>query len=126
VYAYLVRFLSIALQAVEAGLAGIRPSMEDAARSLGYAPGRALLKVHAPMMRGSLLIAGLLVFVDVMKELPATFMMRPFNFDTLAVQAFNYAADERLAEAGAASLVIVAVGLLPVIALSRGMAARRR
>jgi len=126
VYAYLVRFLAIALQTVEAGLGKIRPSMEDAARSLGYAPGGALLKVHAPMMRASLITAGLIVFVDVMKELPATFMMRPFNFDTLAVQAFNYASDERLAEAAAASLVIVAAGSLPLLILSRAIASRRR
>ncbi len=125
IYAYLVRFLAIALQSVEAGLAKIHPGMEDAARSLGLAPGKVLAKVHAPMLRGSLLTAALLVFVDVMKEVPATFMMRPFNFDTLAVQAYNYAADERLAEAGAASLVIVAVGLVPVIGLARAMSRQR-
>jgi iron(III) transport system permease protein len=118
VYAYLVRFLAIALQTVEAGLGKIRPSMEDAARSLGQAPGAVLMRVHAPMMWGSLLTAGLIVFVDVMKELPATFAMRPFNFDTLAVQAYHYASDERLAQAAAASLVIVAVSLVPVIVLS--------
>ncbi|MBI3374002.1 MAG: iron ABC transporter permease [Betaproteobacteria bacterium] len=126
IYAYLVRFLAIALQALEAGLAKIHPGMEDAARSLGLAPGAVLARVHAPMLRGSLLSAALLVFVDVMKEIPATFMMRPFNFDTLAVQAYNYAADERLAEAGAASLVIVAVGLIPVIGLAVTMARKRQ
>ena len=126
VYAYLVRFLAIALQSVEAGLAKIHPGMEDAARSLGLAPAKVLARVHAPMLRGSLLTAALLVFVDVMKEIPATFMMRPFNFDTLAVQAYNYAADERLAEAGAASLVIVAVGLIPVIGLALTIAGKRR
>ena len=122
VYAYLVRFLAIALQTVEAGLGKIRPSMEDAARSLGLTPTQTLFSVHAPMMRGSLLTAALIVFVDVMKELPATFAMRPFNFDTLAVQAYNMAKDERLAEAAAASLVIVAVGLIPLILLSRAIA----
>jgi iron(III) transport system permease protein len=98
VYAYLVRFLAIALQAVEAGLAKIRPSMEDAARSLGRTPGQVLARVHVPMMGTSLLAAALIVFVDVMKELPATFAMRPFNFDTLAVQAYHYASDERSAK----------------------------
>jgi len=78
--------------------------------------------VHLPILRGSVLTAALLVFVDVMKELPATFVMRPFNFDTLAVQAYNYAADERLAEAAAASLVIVAVGVFPLLILSREIA----
>lgn len=121
VYAYLIRFQAIALQTVESGLARITPSMEDAARSLGYSPAQALARVHLPMMRGSLVTGALLVFVDVMKELPATFVMRPFNFDTLAVQAYNLAADERLAEASTASLAIVAVGLVPLIAASRRM-----
>jgi iron(III) transport system permease protein len=119
IYAYLVRFLGVALQTIEAGLARITPNMEDAARSLGMGAGATLTRVHAPMLRSSLVTAALLVFVDVMKELPATFVMRPFNFDTLAVQAYNLAADERLAEASTASLAIVAVGLLPVIIASR-------
>jgi iron(III) transport system permease protein len=121
VYAYLIRFQAIALQTVESGLGRITPSMEDAARSLGYTPSQALVRVHLPMMRGSLVTGALLVFVDVMKELPATFVMRPFNFETLAVQAYNLAADERLAEASTASLAIVAVGLVPLIAASRRM-----
>ena len=125
VYAYLVRFLAVALQTVEAGLAKIRPSMEDAARSLGHTPAQVLASVHAPMLLPSLFTAGLIVFVDVMKELPATFIMRPFNFDTLAVQAYHYASDERLPQAAAASLVIVAVGLIPVILLTRGVKGRR-
>ncbi|MFZ9563429.1 MAG: ABC transporter permease [Burkholderiales bacterium] len=119
VYAYLVRFFAVSLQAVDAGLSKITPSMDDAARSLGYGPGATLKHVHAPLLWRSALSAGLLVFVDVMKELPATFVMRPFNFDTLAVQAYNLASDERLAEASTAALTIVVVGLLPLIALSR-------
>jgi iron(III) transport system permease protein len=119
IYAYLIRFLAVALQTVEAGLARVTPHMEDAARSLGMGPAATLARVHAPMLRSSLVTAALLVFVDVMKELPATFVMRPFNFDTLAVQAYNLAADERLAEASTASLAIVAVGLIPVILASR-------
>ena len=119
VFAYLIRFLGVALQSVEAGLARVTPNMEDAARSLGMKPAATLARVHAPILRSSLITAGLLVFVDVMKELPATFVMRPFNFDTLAVQAFNLASDERLAEASTASLAIVAVGLLPVIVAAR-------
>ena len=81
-------------------------------------------ELHLPLLRRAALAAALLVFVDVMKELPATFVMRPFNFDTLAVQAYNLAADERLAEASTASLAIVAVGLLPVILASRRMVRR--
>ncbi|HYC35626.1 MAG TPA: iron ABC transporter permease [Usitatibacter sp.] len=119
VYAYLIRFLGVALQAIESGLSRVTPHMEDAARSLGMGAGATLARVHAPILRGSLVTAALLVFVDVMKELPATFVMRPFNFDTLAVQAFNLASDERLAEASTASLAIVAVGLLPVVLASR-------
>jgi iron(III) transport system permease protein len=121
VYAYLVRFLAIAFQSVEAGLARITPSMDDAARSLGAGPAATLARVHAPLLWTSLLGAGLLVFVDVMKELPATFAMRPFNFDTLAVEIYNLTKDERLGEAAAPSLVIVAIGLIPLIVLSRQM-----
>jgi iron(III) transport system permease protein len=118
-YAYLVRFFAVALQSVEAGLTQITPGMDYAARSLGLGPGRTLLRVHAPLLWRSALSAGLLVFVDVTKELPATFVMRPFNFDTLAVQAFNLASDERLAEASSAALTIVAAGLLPLVVLAR-------
>ena len=125
VFAYLVRFLAISLNTVEASLGKIKPSMDDAARSLGHGPGMTLARVHAPLMWGSLLTAGLLVFVDVMKELPATLIMRPFNFDTLAVQAYNLASDERLTEASTASLAIVVVGILPLILLSRAIARAR-
>lgn len=119
IYAYLVRFLAVAFQAVEAGLTRVTSSMDDAARSLGLSPARTLLRVHLPIMYGSLLTAGLLVFVDVMKELPATFAMRPFNFDTLAVEAYNLAKDERIAEAAVPSLLIVGIALVPLILLSR-------
>jgi iron(III) transport system permease protein len=119
VYALLVRFLAVALQTTEAGLARITPSMEDAARILGASPSATLARVHAPLMASSLATAALLVFVDVMKELPATFALRPFNFDTLAVEAYHLAQDERLAEAAVPSLVIVAVGLVPLAALAR-------
>ncbi|MBV6474850.1 MAG: hypothetical protein MOGDAGHF_00346 [Rhodocyclaceae bacterium] len=122
VYAYLVRFLSLSLQTVEASLGKITPSMDDAARSLGSGQAATLRRVHLPLLRGSLLTAGLLVFVDVMKELPATLVMRPFNFDTLATQAYTLASDERLTEASTAALAIVAVGILPLIAVSRQIA----
>ncbi|RIX43532.1 MAG: iron ABC transporter permease [Rhodocyclales bacterium GT-UBC] len=126
IYAYLVRFLAVALHTVESSLAKVTPSMDDAARSLGLGQGETLRRVHAPMLRGSLFTAGLLVFVDVMKELPATLVMRPFNFDTLATQAYTLASDERLAEASTAALAIVGVGLLPLIALSQQISAARR
>ena len=126
VYAYLVRFLAVALQTVGASLAKITPGMDESARSLGEGTGGVLRRVHLPVLRGSLLTAGLLVFVDVMKELPATLVMRPFNFDTLATQAYVLASDERLAEASTAALAIVAAGLLPVIVLSRQISRRGR
>jgi iron(III) transport system permease protein len=119
VYAYLVRLLAVSLQTTDAGLAKITPSMEDAARSLGAAPAATLARVHAPLLAPSLATAALLVFVDVLKELPATFALRPFNFDTLAVEAYNLAKDERLAEAAAPSLAIVLAGLLPLIIVSK-------
>ncbi len=125
VYAYLARFLSIALQTVESSLARVTPSMDAAARSLGCGAGETLRRVHLPLIRGSLFTAALLVFVDVMKELPATLVMRPFNFDTLATQTFTLAADERLAEASTAALAIVAAGLLPVFLLARQVATGR-
>jgi iron(III) transport system permease protein len=119
VYAYLVRFLSSSLQSVEAGLARITPSMDGSAALLGLSQMQILRRVHMPLLKRSLMTAGLFVFVDVMKELPATLLLRPFNFDTLAVAAYQLAADERLAELALPSLTIVLVGLLPVLLLSR-------
>ncbi len=118
VYAYVVRFLAVSFNTVEASLGKVTPTMDAAARTLGQTASGTLRRVHAPIMRGSLLAAGILVFVDVMKELPATIILRPFNFDTLAVRAHNLASDERLAEASTSSLAIVAVGIIPVILLS--------
>ena len=126
IYAYLVRFLAVALQAVNTSLAKITANMDDAARGLGLGQSATLRRVHLPILRSSLFTAGLLVFVDVMKELPATLVMRPFDFDTLATQAYTLASDERLAEAASASLAIVVVGLLPLIAMSRQISRRRR
>lgn len=124
-YAYVVRFLTAALQTVDSALHHVTPHMDDAARSLGLDPARTLWRVHLPLLRRGLLTAGLLVFIDVMKELPATLVMRPFNFDTLATQAYTLASDERLAEASTAALAIVAVGLLPMIVLCRQIARER-
>jgi iron(III) transport system permease protein len=125
VYAYVVRFLGVALQSAEAGLAKITPQLEDAARSLGASPRDTLRRVHVPMLRGSLATALLLVFVDVIKELPATLVLRPFNFDTLAVRTYTLAMDERLGEAALPALCIIAVALLPVLLASRTLAGAR-
>ncbi|GAB4143243.1 MAG: iron ABC transporter permease [Cyanobacteria bacterium J069] len=126
VFAYLVRFLAVALNSVESGLGRIKPSLDNAARSLGENSLGVLRRVHAPLMGSSLLSATLLVFVDVMKELPATLIVRPFNFDTLAVRVYQLASDERLAESSAAALAIVAVGIVPVVLLSQQIAQSNR
>ena len=125
VMAYMVRFMAAALSAYDAGQRTIHTTMDAVARTLGHTPAGMLRRVHLPILRPSVLTALLIVFVDVMKELPATLIMRPFNFDTLAVQAHRLAADERLDGAAVPSLVIVAVGLLPVILVCRGLGARR-
>lgn len=126
IFAYLVRFLAVSLQAVNAGLDRIKPSLDEAGRSLGYRPGQVVRLIHMPLLRGSLLTALLLVFVDVLKELPATLILRPFNVNTLAVRAHEMASDERLADAGPAALAIVVAGILPVILLSRSITRSRR
>ncbi len=125
IYAYLVRFLAVSFGTVESSLSKIKPSLDEASRSLGSGTTRTLIKVHAPMIWGGLLTAGMLTFVDVMKELPATLVIRPFNFDTLAVRVYNLASDERLNEAAGPALAIVAVGIIPVIFLSLKMTERR-
>ncbi|AJP57046.2 iron ABC transporter permease [Pandoraea vervacti] len=121
IYAYLVRFLPAALQSVDAGFARIAPNLDASARSLGVGGWSMLRRVHLPLLRGSVLTAALLVFVDVMKELPATLALRPFNMDTLAVVTSHLAADERLAEAAVPALTLVLVGLLPVLVLARAI-----
>jgi iron(III) transport system permease protein len=121
IYAYVVRFSAVALQSVEAGYARLPASIDETARLAGASRWRIFLELHLPLLRRSALVAGLLVFVDVMKELPATLVLRPFNTDTLAVVAYQFAKDERLAEAALPSLAIVLVGLAPVILLSRSI-----
>lgn len=122
--AYMVRFLAGALSAYEGGQSTVHANMDAAARSLGETPLGTLRRIHLPILTPSLLTALLIVFVDVMKELPATLIMRPFNYDTLAVQAYRLASDERLEGAAVPSLVIVAIGLLPVILICRQVGRR--
>jgi iron(III) transport system permease protein len=123
--AYIVRFLAAAIGALEAGFAALPQQIDAVARTLGAGPGRILARVHVPVLAPSVLTALLVVFVDTMKELPATLILRPFDTDTLAVQAFRLAADERLNGAAVPSLVIAAAGLIPVIVLCRGFGQRR-
>ena len=129
IYAYLVRHFAVAWNGIEPGFARITPSMDAAARGLGAGTLGTLTRVHAPLLARTAAAAALLVFVDVMKELPATLVLRPFNFDTLATQTYTLAKDERLAEAALPSLAIVAVGILPLLVLARavrrGMTGRR-
>ena len=124
VWAYLVRFCAVALQSVQSGYARIPGSLDDSARMLGAGGVRLLARVHWPLLRRSTAAAALLVFVDVMKELPATMVLRPFNSDTLAVVAYQLARDERLGEAALPSLALVLVGLVPVVLLSRTLRSR--
>ena len=121
VWAYLVRFSAVALQSVQSAYARIPASLDDSARMLGNRDGLLLRRVHWPLLRPSLAAAALLVFVDVMKELPATLVLRPFNSDTLAVVAYQLARDERLGEAALPALALVLVGLLPVLLLDRAL-----
>lgn len=125
VFAYIVRFLPVAMNTVDAGLGKIRPSMDDAGRSMGMGPVQILRRIHIPMLRGSLLTASLLVFVDVLKELPATLILRPFNFNTLAIRTYELANQERLTEAAASALMIVLAGIIPVIIISLSISGSR-
>ncbi len=118
VVGYVVRFLALSFGTMEAGLAKVTPSMDDAARTLGHSPFAVLRRIHVPMVRGSMMAAALLVFVDCMKELPMTLLLRPFNFETLATFVYQFASDEMLEEAALGALTIVLVGIGPVILLS--------
>ncbi len=124
-YGYLVRFYAVAHNSLDAGMAKVSPALLDVARVLGDRPLRAARRVHLPLLRPSLLTALLLVVVDAMKELPATLILRPFDFDTLAIEAYHLASTERLYAAALPSLVIVAAGLAPVVLLCRMLDRRR-
>lgn len=126
IIAYVVRFLAVSAGAIESSLDKVTPSMDMASRSLGESSLRTLWRVHLPLIRPGMLTAALVVFVDSMKELPATLLLRPFNFDTLATHVYQFASDELLEMAALPALVIVAVGVLPVIFLSRTIVASRR
>ena len=121
IWAYLVRFVSVALQSVQSGYARMPASIDDSSRLLGVAGWSLVWRLHGPLLRRPLAAAGLLVLVDVMKELPATLVLRPFNTDTLAVVAYQLARDERLGEAALPSLALVLAGLIPVMLLSRAL-----
>jgi iron(III) transport system permease protein len=124
--AYCVRFLAVALGGIQSGLGQVSPSLDESAKGMGRNAWDVLRLIHVPLMRSSVLTALLVVFVDVLKELPATLMLRPFDFNTLAVKAYELAADEQLVEAAPASLMIVVVGLIPVLILNKAINRRRQ
>ncbi len=126
VFAYVARFLAVGFGAIESSLGQVRPTMDMAARSLGAGPARTLWRIHMPLVRGSLLAGATIVFVDTMKELPATLILRPFNFDTLATHVYQFASDELLEQSALSALTIVAAGIVPVVLLSRAMNRPRR
>jgi len=121
VFAYTVRFLAVSAGSVESALQKVTPSMDMASRSLGHTPTGTLVKIHLPMLRGTLLTAALVVFVDCMKELPATLILRPFNFETLATYVYQFASDEQLAHSALPALIIVVAGIVPIILMSRSI-----
>jgi len=125
IFAYLTRFLAVSINTVEAGLIKIKPSMDEVAKTTGMSAISIIKRIHIPMMRGSLLTALLLVFIDVLKELPATLILRPFNFNTLAVRTYELANEEQLADAAVPALAIVLAGIIPVIMISNSISRSR-
>jgi iron(III) transport system permease protein len=126
VFAYVARFMAIGFGAVESALEKVTPHMDDAARTLGKGPLETLRRIHLPMIRGGILAGAILVFVDCMKELPATLILRPpFNFDTLATFVYQYASDEQFEQASLGAITIVIAGIIPVILLSRAIRSAR-
>jgi len=121
IFAYLVRFMAVGYNSIESGMEKISKTLNEASLSLGMSHFKTLTRINIPLLTGSVISGALLVFIDVLKELPLTLILRPFNFDTLAIRAFEFASDERVAEAAPAALIIVLAGLIPVILLSRIM-----
>jgi len=121
VFAYAVRYLSVALHNTDAGLGRIKPNLDEVASTLGASETKTLRRIHIPLLKASLLSASILVFVDVLKELPATLILRPFNVNTLAVKTFELASDERLIDAALPAVSIVFAGLIPIVILTMSL-----
>jgi len=126
VFAYLVRFLAVSVQTVEASLVKVTPSMDMAGRSLGLSPGGVLRRIHLPLIRGGLCTGAILVFVDVIKEMPATLLLRPFGYETLAVRIWQFTSESFWEAAALPALTIVAAGMLPVLILARSSVRSRQ
>jgi iron(III) transport system permease protein len=123
-WAYAARFAAAGVGPIDAGLARLSKGLDASARTLGAGPWRRLIQIDLPIAMPSLAAASLILFVEILKELPATLILRPFDFDTLAVRAYSYASDERLLQAAAPSLLIFLAGLAPILLLTRGLSAR--
>ncbi|WP_105264685.1 ABC transporter permease [Pseudoalteromonas sp. T1lg76] len=121
VFAYVVRFYAIAHGSIESSFSRISPSLDMASQSMGRNARQTLTSVHIPILKRGILTAGLLVFIECMKELPAALLLRPFNFETLATHVFQYVSDEQLELASVAALFIVLVGLIPLYFINRSM-----
>ncbi len=117
IWGYSIRFLAVSKGGLDAGFERISPNIDNAAINLGKSWPEVLFKIHLPLLQGPMLVGALLVFVDTIKELPLTFILRPFDFDTLSVRIFQYAGDERIAESILPSLIIICLGLIASIAL---------
>ncbi len=120
-FAYTARFIALSAQSIESGLEQISPSIDESSQMLGVTSFKTIRSIHFPLLRGSIMTASLLVFVDVLKELPATLILRPFDFNTLAVKTYELAGDERLSDASLPALTIVLAGIIPVILLTRNI-----
>jgi iron(III) transport system permease protein len=125
VLAYTIRFLAVSLGSLEAGFERLSPNLDAVSRTLGQTAMSTLARVHLPLLVPALAAGGLLVFVETMKELPATLLLRPFNFDTLATHVYGLASFEQYEEAAVAALTIVGIGLVPVLLLHRALAGGR-
>tara|TARA_B100000700_G_scaffold259313_1_gene294050 strand:- start:2386 stop:3531 length:1146 start_codon:yes stop_codon:yes gene_type:complete len=117
IWGYCIRFLAVSKGGLDAGFERISPNIDNAAINLGKSWLEVLFKIHLPLLKGPMLVGGLLVFVDTIKELPLTFILRPFDFDTLSVRIYQYAGDERVAESILPSLIIICLGLIASLAL---------
>ena len=118
IFGYVIRFLAIGHGSMQSGVSRISPNIMNASFVLGHNFSRTMFRLGPPLFRNSLLVAGLLVFVDVMKELPITLLLRPFNFETLSTLVYQFAKDELIEQAAPAALIIVLVGLIPVIIMN--------
>ena len=125
IFAYCIRFLTVSSRTIRSGLESISLATDDAAKSLGASTRSILIKIHFPMLKTSLLTSFLIVFIDVMKELPLTSILRPFNFNTLSVKAFELASDEKIADASNAAIMIVLAGIIPVILITKNILGKR-